>query len=42
LRTRTVRAMNPSIFFKSQKTDFELNHVRRVMEQDGAALCADA
>jgi len=40
LRTRTVRAMNPSIFFKSQKTPFELNHVRRVMEQDGAALCS--
>jgi Xaa-Pro aminopeptidase len=40
LRTRTVRAMNPSTFFKSQKTEFELNHVRRVMEQDGAALCA--
>ena len=40
LRTRTVRAMNPSTFFKSQKTAFELNHVRRVMEQDGAALCA--
>ncbi|MEI6838003.1 MAG: aminopeptidase P family N-terminal domain-containing protein, partial [Alcaligenaceae bacterium] len=30
LRTRTVRAMNPSTFFKSQKTEFELNHVRRV------------
>ena len=40
LRTRTVRSMNPSTFFKSQKTAFELNHVRRVMEQDGAALCA--
>jgi len=40
LRTRTVRNINPSTFFKSQKTAFELNHVRRVMEQDGAALCA--
>ena len=40
LRTRTVRAINPSTFFKSQKTAFELTHVRRVMEQDGAALCA--
>ncbi len=40
LRTHTVRAMNPSTFFKSQKTAFELNHVRRIMEQDGAALCA--
>jgi Xaa-Pro aminopeptidase len=35
-----VRAINPSTFFKSQKTDFELGHVRRVMEDDGAALCA--
>lgn len=39
LRAHTVRAINPSTFFKSQKTTFELNHVRRVMEQDGAALC---
>ncbi|MEY3629766.1 MAG: Xaa-Pro dipeptidase, partial [Pseudomonadota bacterium] len=36
----TVRAINPSTFFKSQKTEFELGNVRRVMEQDGAALCA--
>lgn len=36
----TVRAINPSTFFKSQKTEHELGHVRRVMEQDGAALCA--
>ena len=35
-----VRAINPSTFFKSQKTAFELDHVRRVMEDDGAALCA--
>ena len=35
-----VRAINPSTFFKSQKTAFELAHVRRVMEDDGAALCA--
>jgi Xaa-Pro aminopeptidase len=40
LRTRTVRVMNPSTFFKSQKSAFELAHVRRVMEQDGAALCS--
>lgn len=32
--------MNPSTYFKSQKTPAELAHVRRVMEQDGAALCA--
>lgn len=37
---RLVRAINPSTFFKSQKSAFELNHVRRVMEDDGAALCA--
>ena len=36
----TARAINPSTFFKSQKTEHELGHVRRVMEQDGAALCA--
>jgi Xaa-Pro aminopeptidase len=35
-----VRAINPSTFFKSQKTAFELGHVRRVMEDDGVALCA--
>jgi Xaa-Pro aminopeptidase len=35
----TVRSINPSTFFKSQKTQHELQHVRRVMEQDGAALC---
>ena len=35
-----VRTINPSTFFKSQKTAFELGHVRRVMEDDGAALCA--
>ena len=34
-----VRSINPSTFFKSQKTEHELQHVRRVMEQDGAALC---
>lgn len=36
---QTVRVMNPSTFFKSQKTPAELSHVRRVMENDGAALC---
>lgn len=39
VQASSVRTMNPSTFFKSQKTEFELNHVRRVMEQDGAALC---
>lgn len=37
---RPVAAMNPSTYFKSQKSEAELVHVRRVMEQDGAALCA--
>jgi len=36
---QTVRVMNPSTFFKSQKTAAELTLVRRVMENDGAALC---
>lgn len=40
IRAQKVRVMNPSTFFKSQKTESELIHVRRVMEQDGAALCA--
>lgn len=35
-----VRSINPTTIFKSQKTAFELSHVRRVMEDDGAALCA--
>lgn len=39
LSCQTVRALNPSTFFKSQKTPTELSHVRRVMENDGAALC---
>ena len=40
IAAKTVRTINPSTFFKSQKTEHELQHVRRVMEQDGAALCA--
>lgn len=36
---RQVKGINPSTFFKSQKTEFELEHVRRVMQEDGAALC---
>lgn len=40
VRAQTVRVMNPTTFIKSQKTEFELNHVRQVMEKDGAALCA--
>jgi Xaa-Pro aminopeptidase len=34
-----VEAVNPSTFAKSRKTAEEADHVRRTMEQDGAALC---
>ncbi|TFL13752.1 aminopeptidase P family protein [Pusillimonas caeni] len=34
-----VHALNPSQLLKSRKTDAEIAHVRRAMEQDGAALC---
>jgi Xaa-Pro aminopeptidase len=34
-----VEAVNPSTFAKSRKTAEEAEHVRRTMEQDGAALC---
>ncbi len=36
---RLVEALNPSTLAKSRKTDGEIAHVRRAMEQDGAALC---
>lgn len=32
-------AVNPSHLLKSRKSDAEIAHVRRAMEQDGAALC---
>jgi len=35
----TVLALNPSQLLKSCKTDAELEHIRKTMEQDGAALC---
>lgn len=35
---RVVEAINPSTTAKSQKTAAEADHVRRAMEQDGAAL----
>ncbi len=35
-----VEQVNPSTFAKSRKSDAEAEHVRRVMEQDGAAMCA--
>src|SRR5690606_7293126 len=36
---KLVHALNPSQLLKSRKTDAEIEHVRRAMEQDGAALC---
>lgn len=36
---RQVYASNPSQLHKACKTDEELQHVRKAMEQDGAALC---
>ncbi len=33
-----VEAANPTVLFKALKTDAEIAHVRKVMEQDGAAL----
>ncbi|MGG1946030.1 aminopeptidase P family protein [Trinickia sp. NRRL B-1857] len=35
---RIVEAVNPSTFAKSRKTDEQAVHVRRTMEEDGAAL----
>ncbi|GFM84013.1 Xaa-Pro aminopeptidase [Pseudomonas cichorii] len=34
-----VEGLNPSTLFKSQKTEADTQHIRHVMEQDGAALC---
>ncbi|EJN33566.1 Xaa-Pro aminopeptidase [Pseudomonas sp. GM84] len=34
-----VEGLNPTTLSKSRKTEEELVHIRRVMEQDGAALC---
>ncbi len=36
---RVVEAINPSTLLKSRKTDAEAAHVRRAMEEDGAAMC---
>ncbi len=38
-QVRVVEAINPSTLAKSRKTAQETEHVRRAMEQDGAALC---
>lgn len=34
-----IEGLNPSQLFKSRKNQAEISHVRRAMEQDGAALC---
>lgn len=34
-----IEGLNPSQLFKSRKNEAEMDHVRRAMEQDGAALC---
>ncbi|MBP6020143.1 MAG: aminopeptidase P family protein [Burkholderiaceae bacterium] len=34
-----IETLNPAQLLKSRKTDQEAQHVRRAMEQDGAALC---
>ncbi|KMN51739.1 peptidase M24 [Chromobacterium violaceum] len=37
-RVRVIEAINPSTLMKSRKSAAEAEHVRRAMEQDGAAL----
>ena len=37
---RVVEAINPSTLAKSRKTAEEAAHIRRAMEEDGAAMCA--
>lgn len=34
-----IEGINPTTLFKSRKSDADLAHIRRAMEQDGAALC---
>ncbi len=34
-----VESINPTVLFKSKKAEKEIEHVRKTMEQDGAALC---
>ncbi|MDL2284861.1 aminopeptidase P family protein [Oxalobacter sp. OttesenSCG-928-P03] len=36
---RLVEAINPTVLLKSRKAESEIEHIRRTMEQDGAALC---
>lgn len=34
-----VEGLNPTTLFKSQKSEADAQHIRKAMEQDGAALC---
>lgn len=36
---KKIEAINPSTLLKSRKSNVEAQHIRRAMEQDGAALC---
>lgn len=38
-KARIVEAASPAMLLKSRKADSEVSHVRRTMEEDGAALC---
>jgi len=40
VRARVVEAINPSTLLKSRKSADEAVHIRRAMEEDGAAMCA--
>lgn len=40
VRSKVVEAINPSTLLKSRKGADEAVHIRRAMEQDGAAMCA--
>ncbi|MFJ2986202.1 MULTISPECIES: aminopeptidase P family protein [unclassified Pseudomonas] len=38
-QVQLIEGLNPTTFSKSRKGESDLVHIRRVMEQDGAALC---
>lgn len=40
VRAKVVEAINPSTLLKSRKSADEAVHIRRAMEEDGAAMCA--
>ncbi|MBP6900727.1 MAG: aminopeptidase P family protein [Burkholderiaceae bacterium] len=37
---QVIEAINPSVLFKSRKTEAEARFIRQAMEEDGAAMCA--